>query len=127
MAKGTHAEVLSDVRKQLAEIFDNSGQSIYIYLDEENKVCNNRFATLLGYKSADEWASVKEDFAETFVSPKDRQVLVSAYQSAMDKLVGSTINLKWRKKGGGEVPTTTIVVPIIQGGHRMALHFVSPP
>jgi len=126
MAKGTHKDALKLVREQLAEIFDESGQSVYIYLDETNKVCNERFATLLGYGSAAEWAAVKEGFAEVFVSPRDRQVLVSAYQNAMSSLVGSTVSIRWRKKKGGEVGTTTILVPLVFQGHRMALHFISP-
>lgn len=122
---GDHKAVLARVRKQLGEIFDESDQSIYIYLDEENKVCNDRFALLLGYGSAKEWASVKEDFAETFVSSKDRATLVAAYQNAIGNLVASTVSVKWRRKGKGEVPTTTILVPLVFEGHRMALHFIT--
>lgn len=123
---GDHKTVLAKVRKQLAEVFDESKQSIYIYLDENSKVCNESFASLLGYKSAKEWAGVKDDFAGTFVYPKDRATLVSAYQDAMNDLVGSTISVRWRKKGGGEVATTTILVPVVFEGHRMALHFIAP-
>lgn len=110
----------------MADILDESEQSVYIYLDDANKVCNKRFATLLGYDSPRDWAAVKENFPEAFVSPKDRRTLVSTYQKAMTSLVGSTISIRWKKKGGSEVPTTTILVPIIHGGHRMALHFIAP-
>ena len=44
----------------------------------------------------------------------------------MNNLVGSTISIRWKKKGGKEVPTTTILVPILLDGHRMALHFIEP-
>jgi carbohydrate-binding DOMON domain-containing protein len=126
LAKLSHAEILESFREQLAEILDNSDQAVYLYLDEINKVCNQKFASLLGYKSADEWAAVRAGFAETFVTPKDRPVLVTAYQNAMNKLVGSAISVRWKKKNGGEVPTKTILVPVVFEGHKMALHFISP-
>ena len=126
MAEHSHEDIVARARDQLADVFDESEQSVYLYLDDVNKVCNKRFASLLGYASPKEWAAVKQNFPEVFVSPKDRDKLVSTYQKAMNNLVGSTISLKWMKKGGGEVPTTTILVPIVLEGHRMALHFISP-
>lgn len=125
MTTGTHEETIAKVRDQLVDIFDESEQSVYIYLDDLNKVCNERFAKLLGYSSAKEWAAVKQSFPEAFVSPRDRRKLVSTYQKAMDHLVGSMISVSWRKKQGGEVPTDTILVPLLFGGHRMALHFIT--
>lgn len=121
----SHEDVIKKVRDQLADIFDESEQSVYIYLDDLNKVCNDPFAKLLGYGSPEEWAGVKENFPEAFVSPQDRQRLVSTYQKAVDNLIGSTISVRWRKKKGGEVPTTTMLVPMIFEGHRMALHFIT--
>jgi hypothetical protein len=126
LAKVSHPGLIKRVREQFADIFEESDQSIYVYLDDVNKVCNKRFASLLGYSSPSEWAAVKENFPDAFVSSGDRGRLVSAYQSAMNNLVGSTIPIKWKKKGSGEVSTTTILVPIILDGHKMALHFISP-
>jgi hypothetical protein len=80
---------------------------------------------MLGYSSPREWAAVKESFPEAFVSRKDQAKLVSTYQAATERLVGATISISWRKKNGGDVPTTTILVPIVFGGHRMALHFIT--
>ena len=126
MAERDPKGILSSVRDQFSDILEHSEQSVYIYLDDVNKVCNKRFASLLGYDSPRDWASVKENFPETFVSAKDRETLVSAYQKAMNGLVGSAISIAWKKKKGGEVRTTTILVPIVYDGHRMALHFITP-
>lgn len=126
MAEHRHEAIIVKVRDQFADIFDESEQSVYIYLDDVNKVCNKRFASLLGYASPKEWAAVKQNFPEAFVSRKDRAKLVSTYQKVVSTLVGSTISLRWMKKSGEEVPTTTILVPIVFEGHRMALHFISP-
>jgi len=118
--------VIAKVKEQFADVLEGSKQSVYIYLDDVNKACNKRFASLLGYESPEEWAAVEKNFPEAFVVPKDRQVLVSAYQSAMNDLVSSTISVTWRKKKGGEVPSTTILIPVVHDGHRLALHFISP-
>jgi carbohydrate-binding DOMON domain-containing protein len=126
LARDSHQDLVRRIREQLAVIFEESDQSIYVYLDDANKVCNKRFASLLGYSSPSQWAAVKENFPEAFVTPGDRRTLVSAYQNAVNSLVGSTIPVKWKKKGGGEVATTTILVPIVLDGHRMALHFITP-
>lgn len=115
---------LEAVTEQLAEIFQKSDQCVYVYLDDINKVCNRNFASLLGYGSANEWAAVKENFPDAFVSKKSQHTLISTYQLAMTKFKGSTIQVTWKTKKGLEIPTTTILVPIAYGGETMALHFI---
>ncbi len=44
----------------------------------------------------------------------------------MTNLVASKISVTWKKKGRGDVPTSTILVPITFEGHGMAIHFISP-
>lgn len=126
MEHDSHEAIIMGVREQLADVFDESHQSVYVYLDDSNKAWKKRFATLVGYASPTEWAKVDQSFPEAFVHPKDRRTLVKAYEEAMNKMVGSTISIKWKKKGGGEVPATTILVPIVYEGHRLALHFITP-
>ncbi len=126
MEHDSHKTILKGVREQLADVFDESEQSVYVYLDDSNKACNKRFASLLGYASPAEWAKVERSFPEVFVHARDQRTLVKAYENAVNKMVGSTISIKWKKKGGGEVPTTTILVPFVYEGHRMALHFITP-
>jgi PAS domain S-box-containing protein len=119
-------ELLAGARKQFNNIFEKSAQAIYIYRDDVNKVCNKKFASLLGYSSPEEWAAVKENFPDAFVAKESQQTLIRAYQAAMEKFVGSTNRVVWRTKDGKPVQTTTILVPIIHEGEAMALHFVSP-
>ncbi|MGD0636714.1 MAG: hypothetical protein ABSA72_01570 [Nitrososphaerales archaeon] len=123
-AGGEHAKALAVVAEQLGDVIEGSEQSVYIYLDDVSKVCNRNFAALLGYKSPKEWAAVKENFPDAFVSKKSQRTLIAAYQSAVTRFVGSTIKVTWKGKDGKEVETTTILVPIVYGGHAMALHFI---
>ena len=60
-----------------------------------------------------------------FVAEKSQETLVTNYRKAMDKMVGSTFPITWRKKSGGTVDTTVILVPISYEGHLFALHFIS--
>lgn len=122
-----HGERVSGFLKEQRQIFDSSDQALYVFLDDDCRVCNDKFATLLGYDSPDEWSKVeaKGSFPGVFVADKSQEVLVTAYQNAMEKMVGSTINVTWKKKSGETVDTAVILVPIVYRGHVLALHFIS--
>jgi len=109
---------------QMKSIFESSEQPMYLYLDDTHKTCNQKLASFLGYKTPNEWASV-EEFSD-LVEEKSMKSLAAAYNEAMTRMVGSTINVEWRKKSGDKVDTSVILVPIAYDGHLFALHFVSP-
>jgi len=108
----------------MRDVFESSEQPIYLYLDDTHKACNQRFASFLGYRTPQEWTNVRE-FSD-LVAEKSMKSLVTAYNNAMTKMVGSTIDVRWRKKSGDMVDTTVILVPISYNGHLFALHYVSP-
>lgn len=120
-----HDDLIPSVEEEYQELLENSEQAIYIYLDDENKVCNKKFATLLGYKSPKEWADITESFPQVFVDEHSQETLVNAYQDAMEKGVASTNEIVWKKKDGSTVKTNVILAPIIFDGHLFALHFVN--
>ena len=119
-----HDGLLRDLSLEYREILDGSDQGVYIYLDDLHKLCNTRFATLLGYRSPDEWARVEGSFPDAFVAVESQEALIGAYQDALERSVGSTFPVVWKQQAGGSVKTTVILVPIAHGGHVMALHFV---
>jgi len=59
------------------------------------------------------------------VEDESMKSLTTAYQDAMTRMVGSTINVTWRKKSGGKVDSSVILVPVAYNGHLFALHFIS--
>jgi PAS domain-containing protein len=120
-----HGAVIAAVRAQYSEILDDSSQGMYIFLDEQHKVCNARFATMLGYESPEAWDQ-PGSFTDQYVDPQSQMTLVSSYRGAMEQKVASTINVTWKTREGGQVPTTVILVPIAYDGELLALHFVSP-
>lgn len=120
-----HAEILRSFFHEQQQIFDASGQAIYAFLDDGCIICNKKFATLLGYSSPEEWAKVPETFTEAFVAPNSQATLVNAYRNAMETMVGSTIQISWKKKSGGTVDANVMLVPICHQGHVFAFHFIS--
>jgi PAS domain-containing protein len=119
-----HEELIAGISKQMKSILDSSEQAVYIYLDDIHKVCNGKYASLLGYRSPEEWAKV-EDPLEATVERSSQETLVNAYNQAMKKFVPANIKITWKKKSGGTVVTSVILAPIAYDDHIFALHFVS--
>ena len=119
-----HEELVKGLYDQMKPVLDKSEQPIFIYLDDNHKACNIKFATMLGYKSPEDWAS-NGGFLDVFVAEKSRETLSTAYWNAMNKMVASTIQLTLMKKGGVTIETTMILVPIFFSGHLFSVHFVT--
>ena len=121
----THGDLLGELALQLRPVLESSEQAMYIYLDDDAKVCNEKFASLLGYDSAEQWAQMEGSFPGLFVDAGSHGTLIGAFQKAMGSMTASTIRVQWKKKSGGTVDTTVILVPISYKGHLFALHFVA--
>ena len=119
-----HEELVKGLYDQMKPVLDKSEQPIFIYLDDNHKACNNRFASLLGYKSPEDWAAIG-GFLDVFVAEKSRETLSTAYCNAMNKMVASTIQLTLTKKAGVTIETTMVLVPIFFSGHLFSVHFVT--
>jgi hypothetical protein len=119
-----HEELIAGISKQMKSILDSSQQAVYIYLDDIHKVCNGKYASLLGFRSPEEWAKV-EDLLDATVERSSQETLVNAFNQAIEKLIPSNIKVTWKKKSGGTVATTVVLVPIAYDDHVFALHFVS--
>lgn len=120
-----HDNLIAQISEEYSDILSQSKQGVYIYLDDNHKVCNKNFSNLLGYKSEDEWAQVDTSFPTAFVVEESQETLVEAFQEAMEHAVASTNTVVWKKKDGSSVSTTVILVPVVRDGHMFALHFVT--
>ncbi|OGC51606.1 hypothetical protein A2982_01085 [candidate division WWE3 bacterium RIFCSPLOWO2_01_FULL_39_13] len=121
-----HEQLIKGISKEYEDIFEGSKQGIYIYLDDNHKVCNQQLAKMLGYDSADDWVAVTEDLVGMMVAEGSQEKLINAFLSAHDKSIGSEVEVTWNKKTGGSLDTKVILVPISFQGHIFALHFVTP-
>jgi hypothetical protein len=119
-----HEELVNGFYGQQKQVFDSSEQAIYLYLDDNHKICNKKFAVLLGYNSPEEFAEVK-NLLEANVDKKSQQTVVSAYRDVMEKMISSKIDVKIKKNSGSTIDTTIIMVPVAYQGHLLALHFIS--
>lgn len=126
MEAHSHGPLVTGLYRQMKDIFEQSEQAMYLYLDDVHKVCNKRFAELLGYDSPKTWAAVDEPFPMVFVAAKSRQALVSAYQDAVGRFVGTSLEVAWQRKTGATIDTQVILVPVAYDGHVFALHYISP-
>jgi hypothetical protein len=108
----------------LKQIFDLSEQAIYLYLDDNHKVCNKKFADWQGFSSTAEWAKV-ENPLEVGVDKMSQEAVVLANRNAMEKLVASKIDVKLKKKDSSTFDASIIMVPVAYQGHMFALHFIS--
>ena len=123
-AEEHHEELVKGLYDQMKPILDESEQPIFIYLDDNHKTCNQKFADMLGFKSPQEWAE-KQGFLEVYVTEKSRETLSTAYWKAMEKKVASTITMTWMKKDGTAMESTMILVPMFFKGHMFSVHFVT--
>ena len=119
-----HEELVKGISEQLGLILKKSEQAVYIYLDDTHKVCNEKFASLLGYKSAKEWADTEAPLDD--VDEASQQAVISAYEKATDKLAASSLDIVVKNvKTNSRIKTKLIVAPVVYQGHVFAIHFLS--
>jgi len=124
MAEHHHEELIKEITKQFKPILEKSEQAIYIYLDDIHKVCNKKFAVLLGYKSPKEWADTEAPLSD--VVEEDQQSVINAYMNASEKMVASSIGVRLKNvKTGKIVKTQMMIAPIGNAGHIFTMHFFS--
>ena len=121
-----HEELVKGIAAQLKPVLDKSGQAIFIYLDDTHKVCNKKYADLLGYKSAREWANTEAPLDD--VVEEDQPTVVSAYENASENMTASCLDVRVKNiKTGKTIKTRMIMVPFTYTGtHLFTVNFFSP-
>lgn len=120
-----HEKVVKQIAAQMKPVLDKSSQGIYIYLDDTHKVCNKKFADLLGYRSAAEWADTEAPLSD--VVEADQESVISAYEGASEKMTARCLDVRVKNiKTGKTIKTGMIVVPLTDNdGHIFTVHFFS--
>jgi hypothetical protein len=119
-----HEELIKGITELLKPILDKSEQAVYVYLDDTHKACNKKLATLLGYRSAKEWADTEAPLAD--VVEEDQPAVIEAYGKASEKLGASSLDVRFKNVVTDKiVKTRVIMVPIAFQGHIFALHFLN--
>ena len=116
--------LISGFYNQMKKILDATGQPVLIYLDDNNKVCNQLFADFLGYQSPQEFSNTL-GFLEVFIDDEaSRNAFMTAYWSTINGMNASTIQLVWKRKNGSRVQSTTIMVPMAYGDRILLVQFI---
>ena len=119
-----HEEILNWVKEEFKEILEDSEQAIYIYVCDRHRTCNKKFSSMLGYTNLKEWEEKEEMLSD--VKDDDKNILISAYQKAMENKIGSSMNISWKNKiNGNLIKTNVILVPLSYKGELFAIHFIS--
>ena len=120
-----HEEWLATIATQLAPIFDNSKEGVYVYLDDQHKICNQRLATMWGYAAPAEWAAAP-DFLTSFVAtPAGReQVSTNYHRHVHQELTAFRQRFAVRTKSGAEIACEVDTVPYAFDGQLFAYAFV---
>jgi hypothetical protein len=119
-----HQELISGIAKQLEPVLKKSKQAVYIYLDDVHKVCNENWAKLLGYKSAQEWADIEAPLAD--VDEAYQNAVISAYQNAVELFTASSLAITLKNVDNKKlIKANMILVPMVYQGHVFSVHFVS--
>jgi len=64
LPKHPHEILLDELRAEYKSILDGSKQAIYVYLDNEHKICNEKFAALIGYKSVRDYETSEDPMVD---------------------------------------------------------------
>ena len=117
-----HVKILKELGEQFKPMFDKSPEGIYLYIDEVHKICNARFAGMLGLTVA-EWEKM-EGFVNKHVAATDQATIIEAYQRHIHgELTPARLRVKAVRKDGSTVNLELDMVPLPWRGEMLALHF----
>ena len=118
-----HDDATRELAEHLRPVFESSPDGVYIWLDEEHWMCNERFAELLGYGSAEELNDTPY-VLQRWVHEDDQQLLSWSYWNRVQPLAfPTTIRFRGVRKDGSDVLVETDMIPLSYAGHTFAYHF----
>jgi len=118
-----HEQALDELLKQLTPVFLHSPDGVYLYLDDNHKVCNRQMAEMFGM-TVEEWKRTP-DFLQEFVAPQDRGFFATNYQKHVTSLTGPiTFRFNAVRKNGETFTAETEMIPLTWNGYPIAYHFV---
>jgi sugar diacid utilization regulator len=119
-----HEKLVEGIAEQLGLILKKSKQAVYIYLDDIHKVCNEKFAKMLGYKSAKEWAAIHMPLAD--VDEADQDKVIAAHEKATEQFMASCLDIAFRNVKTNKLTKARMIkAPMVYQGHVFEIHFLS--
>jgi PAS domain S-box-containing protein len=119
-----HERVTEELAEHLRPVFESSPDGVYIWLDEEHWICNERFTELFGYESADELKDTPH-LLQRLVHEDDQGIVSWNYWNRVQTLsFPVTFRFRGTMKDGSECRVETEMIPLTFGGHTFAYHFI---
>ncbi len=118
-----HEHLIKELADQLEPVLTNSPQAIYLYLDDTHKICNQKFADMLGYESIEKW--VENETPVSDVAEDDQPKVIEAYGKASEEMEASTLSASLMKKDGSKINVKIIMSPISYNNEIFVIHFIS--
>jgi PAS domain S-box-containing protein len=119
-----HEVATKELAEHLRPLFDASPDGMYVWLDEEHWICNQRLAELFGFDSSDELNDTP-NFLQRMVHEDDQQHFSWNYWNRVQALAfPTTFRLRGKRKDGSTFDAETDMIPLSFGGHTFAYHFV---
>lgn len=118
-----HEHIIKELAEQLQPVLSKSPQAIYLYLDDEHKICNQKFADMLGYKSVKEWED--NEYPLDDVAKEDQDKGVKAYMDASQNLKASSLKGNLIKKDGKKISVEIIMAPVSFKNEIFVIHFIT--
>jgi hypothetical protein len=119
-----HEDLVKGIMEQMKPVLEKSSQGIYLYLDDSHKVCNKKFADMLGYKSPKEWAATEAPLSD--VIEADQDAVIKAYMDASEKMTAGAVEVRFKNiKTEKTTKVRMIIAPVGFGGHVFTAHYLS--
>jgi PAS domain S-box-containing protein len=119
-----HEVATKELAEHLRPLFDASPDGMYVWLDEEHWICNQRLAELFGFDSPDELNDTP-NLLQRLVHEDDQQHFSWNYWNRVQALAfPTTFRFRGKRKDGSTFDAETDMIPLSFGGHTFAYHFV---
>lgn len=120
---GEHEKLVRELAVQFKPLFESSPFGVYLYVDDTNKICNERMARMHGM-SVEEWQAAP-NFLNGFIVEEDRETYAGNYRQHVAGLMHPvTFRFQGLRKDGSTFSAETDMIPFCWNGHPIAYHFV---
>ena len=120
----SHELATQELASHLEPVFASSPDGVYVWLDEDHWVCNERFAAIFGYGSPAELNNTPH-LLQRLVHEDDQANVSWNYWNRVQSLAHPvTFRFRGVRKDGSSCSIETDMIPVTFGGHTFAYHFV---
>lgn len=117
-----NAELVNDLYEQYRQVMELSSDAMFIYLDDEHKVCNKNLADMWGY-TKEEW-SKQAPYLRNFVAQQDQFTVAQHYVNSRSRFKSVRFQFLARRKDGSVFDVDKAMTPISYKGQFAILNLV---